>query len=64
MQAALALYPPREPVTAESLALYTQTVLQGGFVVAKARGDAGPVLDAIAHLRRYFVLLFGASRAA
>lgn len=46
------------PVGAESLALYTQSVLQGGFVLAKAQGDNGPLLDAIAHLRRYISLLF------
>lgn len=55
---ALRMYPPRERVTAQSLALYTQTVLQGGFVVAKAKGDAGPLLDGIAHLKRYLQLLF------
>ena len=55
---ALRKYPPRELVTAQSLSLYTQTVLQGGFVMAKAKGDAGPLLDGIAHLRRYLQLLF------
>ena len=34
---AIALYPPRLPVAAESLAIYTQTVLQGGFVLSKER---------------------------
>lgn len=62
LRAAITLYPPAEPVTAESLALYTQVVLQGGFVIAKARGDNQPLLDAIEHLRRYFRLLFGAAR--
>ena len=57
-EAALRKYRPREPVTAESLALYTQTILQGGFVLAKAKGDAGPLLDGIAHLKRYVQLLF------
>lgn len=45
-------------VTAQSLALYTQAVLQGGFILAKAKGDAGVAADAIDHLRRYLVLLF------
>lgn len=63
-EATLRKYPPREPVGAESLALYTQTVLQGGFVLAKARGDAGPLLDGIAHLKRYLQLLFKAGRTA
>lgn len=57
--AAIELYPPRAPVSAKSLAVYTQTVVQGGFVLAKAGGDRTPLLDAIAHLKRYLVLLFG-----
>jgi TetR/AcrR family transcriptional repressor of nem operon len=46
-------------VEAASLARYTQVVLQGAFVVSKAAGDPAVVLDAIAHLRRYFAELFG-----
>jgi len=42
---------------AESLARYTQAVLQGAFVLAKAGNDPGLVLDAIGHLRRYLELL-------
>lgn len=63
-EAALHKYRPREAVTAGSLALYTQTVLQGGFVLAKAKGDAGPLQDAIAHLKRYLQLLFRARRTS
>ena len=55
---AVALRPPRLPVTAESLAIYTQTVLQGGFVLSKARGDRAPLLEALAHLKNYLTLLF------
>jgi len=44
--------------TAESLALHTQVVLQGAFVVAKARNDANVVFDAIDHLKRYVRSLF------
>jgi TetR/AcrR family transcriptional repressor of nem operon len=57
--AAIALYPPKAAVSAKSLAIYTQTVIQGGFVLAKAEGDRALLLDAIAHLKRYLVLLFG-----
>lgn len=57
--AVIAAYPPSEPVTAHGLAIYTQTVLQGGFVLAKARGSNVPLLDGIAHLRRYLEMLFG-----
>ncbi|MET0292998.1 MAG: TetR/AcrR family transcriptional regulator [Steroidobacteraceae bacterium] len=49
---------PRIGVTAESLALYTQTVIQGGFVLAKARANRGPLLDALTHLKTYLTLLF------
>ena len=44
--------------TAEGLALHTQTVLQGAFILAKARNDAAVVLDAIDHLERYVRFLF------
>ncbi len=60
-EAALRKYRPREAITAEGLALYTQTGLQGGFVLAKAKGDASPLQDGIAHLKRYLRLLFKAS---
>ena len=57
-RAAISQYLPRTAVTADSLALYTQTVLQGGFVLSKAKGDRAPLLDALAHLKLYFGLLF------
>lgn len=50
--------PSAGPVSAEGLAVYTQTVLQGSFVLAKATGQHAPVLDAIDHLKRYLTLLF------
>jgi len=55
---AIAQHPPRLPVTAESLAIYTQTILQGGFVLSKARGDRAALLEALAHLKNYLALLF------
>ena len=55
---AIERHPPRQPVSAASLATYTQTVLQGGFVLAKAQGNRAPLLEAIAHLKRYLALLF------
>jgi TetR/AcrR family transcriptional repressor of nem operon len=57
-RAALERHRPRMTVSAESLATYTQTVLQGGFVLAKARGDRTPLLEAIDHLKCYLHLLF------
>ncbi len=44
--------------TAESLARYTQTVIQGGFVLAKAGNDAELARESLAHLERYIRLLF------
>lgn len=50
--------------TPRSLALHTQAVLQGAFILAKATGDADAARDSIAHLRRYVALLFGAAAPA
>ncbi len=44
--------------TARSLALHTQAVLQGAFILAKAKGDAAIAAETIDHLRRYVELLF------
>jgi TetR/AcrR family transcriptional regulator, transcriptional repressor for nem operon len=44
--------------TARSLALHTQAVLQGAFILAKAKGDAAVAGESIDHLRRYIELLF------
>jgi TetR/AcrR family transcriptional repressor of nem operon len=49
-------------VTAKSLALHTQVVLQGAFILAKAKDDASIASDSIEHLRRYFELLFHAHK--
>ena len=40
IEAAMARYSPRADWTAKSLALHTQAVLQGAFILAKAKGDA------------------------
>jgi TetR/AcrR family transcriptional regulator, transcriptional repressor for nem operon len=44
--------------TAKSLALHTQAVIQGAFILAKATGGAEIVADSIDHLIRYLELLF------
>lgn len=44
--------------TAESLALHTQAVLQGAFILAKASGDPLRAIESIGHLQRYLRLLF------
>src|ERR1700676_2215430 len=44
--------------TAKSLALYTQAVLQGAFILAKAKHGPDVAADCIDHLHRYIELLF------
>ena len=44
--------------TAKSLALHTQAVLQGAFILAKAKGGAKAAAESVDHLRRYCELLF------
>jgi TetR/AcrR family transcriptional repressor of nem operon len=58
IEAAKALYTPDATWSAESLALYTQAVLQGAFVLAKAKGGPEIARDCVAHLRRYIEFLF------
>ncbi len=48
----------RAPWSAESLALHTQAVLQGAFILAKAKGGVEVAAASIDHLRRYIELLF------
>jgi TetR/AcrR family transcriptional repressor of nem operon len=55
---AMKRYRIRAPWTAESLALHTQAVLQGAFIMAKAKGGAAIAAASIDHLHRYIELLF------
>jgi len=57
---AMRRYRIRAKWTARSLALHTQAVLQGAFVLAKEQGGAAIAKDSIDHLRRYIELLFRA----
>lgn len=59
---AMKRYRIRAPWTAESLALHTQAVLQGAFILAKAKGGAAIAAASIDHLRGYIELLFEAAR--
>jgi TetR/AcrR family transcriptional repressor of nem operon len=52
------LYAPASTWTAESLGLFTQAVLQGAFVLAKAKNGPQVAVDCIDHLKRYVELLF------
>jgi len=56
--AALAAGSRRAGIDARSLALHTQAVLQGAFVVAKATQDVADAAASVAHLRRYLEMLF------
>ena len=48
--------------TARSLALHTQAVIQGSFILAKAHGGPAVAAESINHLRRYIEMLFGRER--
>jgi TetR/AcrR family transcriptional regulator, transcriptional repressor for nem operon len=56
--AAMKLYRIRAGWSAESLALHTQAVLQGAFILAKGGGGAAVVEASLQHLRRYVEGLF------
>jgi TetR/AcrR family transcriptional repressor of nem operon len=56
--AAKARYAPTADWSPESLALYTQAVIQGAFVLAKAKNGPAIARDCLDHLRRYLELLF------
>lgn len=56
--AAMERYPVAGDFTAESLALHTQAVVQGAFIIAKASGDPQRAVESIDHLKRYISLLF------
>src|ERR1700681_118007 len=56
--AAMRLYGIRAKWTAKSLALHTQAVLQGAFILAKAKGGAAVAAASVDHLHRYIELLF------
>jgi TetR/AcrR family transcriptional repressor of nem operon len=51
-------YAPEAPWTAESLGLYTQAVLQGAFILAKAKGSPDIAAECVTHLKRYVRSLF------
>ncbi len=49
--------------SSQSLALHTQAVLQGAFVLAKAKHGADVAASSLDHLRRYIELLFGVKQS-
>ena len=52
------LYAPDAPWTSESLALFTQAVIQGSFILAKARHGPEIATECLAHMRRYLETQF------
>jgi TetR/AcrR family transcriptional regulator, transcriptional repressor for nem operon len=62
IDAAMQKYGVGDDWTAESLALHTQAVLQGAFILAKAKGGADVAVQSLDHLRRYFELLFASRK--
>ena len=64
VQAAKERYTPDAPWSAESVAYFIQSVLQGSFIFAKAKQSPDVVRDSLAHLRRYLISLFDPSRSS
>lgn len=52
---------PVKGIDAASLATHMQSVVQGAFIMAKARQDPKSAVDSLDHLHRYVELLFGRS---
>jgi TetR/AcrR family transcriptional regulator, transcriptional repressor for nem operon len=61
---AKALYARDAEWTPESLALFTQSVIQGAFILAKAQHGAAVAADCLDHLRRYLEGLFASGATA
>lgn len=62
--AAMRKYRVKGEWTAASLALHTQAVLQGAFILAKARDGTQVAAESVAHLRRYIAMLFKSSTSS
>jgi TetR/AcrR family transcriptional regulator, transcriptional repressor for nem operon len=58
IELAMARHHIKADFTAKSLALHTQAVLQGAFILAKAENGRETAKECISHLRRYIELLF------
>jgi TetR/AcrR family transcriptional repressor of nem operon len=63
IEAAKQRYAPDAAWSAESVGYFIQSVLQGGFIFAKARQDPEVTRECLAHLRRYLETLFPGSKA-
>lgn len=58
IEEAIDQYGIKDGVTPISLAYHVQAVLQGAFILAKAKADPGIAQDSAAHLKRYVSQLF------
>lgn len=58
IEAAQKLYAPNSTWKAKSLALHSQSVIQGAFILAKASQNTQDAADSIDHLLNYVSLLF------
>ena len=58
IQPAIERYGIRDNVSALSLAFHIQAVLQGAFILAKAKGSPAIARDSVTHLQRYIEMLF------
>jgi TetR/AcrR family transcriptional repressor of nem operon len=56
-------YAPDATWSAESLGLYTQAVVQGALILAKAKHGPEVAVECLRHLRRYLEMLFAQSRS-
>jgi len=61
IQEAKSAHAPAAAWTAESLALHMQAVIQGSFILAKAKYGSEVATESIDHLKRYIAGLFGRS---
>ncbi|MBL0370936.1 TetR/AcrR family transcriptional regulator [Rhizobium sp. KVB221] len=59
LEAAKQLHAANADWSAEGLALHMQSVIQGAFILAKARNDSAVAAESLDHLKRYVGLLLG-----
>jgi TetR/AcrR family transcriptional repressor of nem operon len=62
IQAAIDIHGIAPDTTALDLAYYIQAVLQGAFILAKAKGDPAIARASVMHLKRYVQMLFADNR--
>ena len=58
IEAARATHAPDATLSAHSLAMFTQAVIQGAFILTKSQHDPAAATDCLDHLRRYLQMTF------